>query len=119
MSPGVRIWTTFGVHDGGTRMPKIDFLKPWSVLEQFFGLGRSLGLLFSLILKHFCMFLVDLLAFLGKQFCLLRCYGRVCYSPYLFQFMIMSFPFIAFSLHLLLHASASSAPFPPDISDCN
>ena len=89
------------------------------MLEQFLSLGWSLELVFGVISRHFCMFLVDLWAFLEKPFCFLRRQGRVCYSPYLFQSMILSFPFIAFSLHLLLLASASSAPFPRGTSTCN
>ena len=65
------------------------------------------------------MFLVGLLACLEKQFCSLRCEVCNCYCPYLFQSMILSFPFIAFLLHVLLSASASSAPFPRDTSGCN
>ena len=82
----------------GTRMPKIDFLKPPSVLEQFFSPKRSFEVVFGPILNHLCMFLVGLLAFLEKQFCSLRCEVCNCYCPYLFQSMILSFPFLAFSL---------------------
>ena len=57
----------------GTRVPKIDFLKPLSVFEQFLSLGWSLELVFDSILNDFGMFLVDLLASSEKQSSLLRC----------------------------------------------
>ena len=44
------------MHDGGTQMPKIDFLRPQSVFGHFFSLGRSLELVFGFVFSNFCMF---------------------------------------------------------------
>ena len=103
----------------GTRMPKIDFLKPPSVLEQFFSPRRSLEVVSGPILNHLCIFLVGPFGLLGGAilFAALRVLQLLLSVLISIHDPVLSFP--RFLTHLLLLASASSTPLPCNTWSCN